>query len=81
MKTEREFLKITELKALIKSNEWKTSVIKKVFRGLLKRQAPVIKEWVTNCGIQKNITFHCSRHTNATLLLENGTDLYAFLRF
>ena len=27
-------------------------------------------------GIEKHITFHCFRYTNATLLLNNGTDIY-----
>jgi integrase len=32
--------------------------------------------WLAKAGIKKNITFHCFRHTNATLQLEFGTDLY-----
>ncbi|WP_309613993.1 site-specific integrase [Flavobacterium sp.] len=32
--------------------------------------------WVTNAGIKKHITFHCARHTNAVLLLNNGVDIY-----
>lgn len=32
--------------------------------------------WVSNAGIKKKITFHCARHTNAMLLLNNGVDLY-----
>lgn len=36
----------------------------------------VIKKWVKSVGINKNITFHCSRHTFATLLISKGADLY-----
>lgn len=32
--------------------------------------------WVANAGIKKHITFHCARHTNAVLLLNNGVDIY-----
>jgi len=32
--------------------------------------------WCHNAGIYKHITFHCSRHTNAVLLLEMGADIY-----
>lgn len=34
---------------------------------------PAIKEWVRAAGINKHITFHCSRHTAATLNLTLGT--------
>ena len=27
-------------------------------------------------GITKHITFHCARHTHATLLLTNGVDIF-----
>jgi len=36
----------------------------------------VIKKWVKEAGINKNITFHCARHTFATLMLTLGADLY-----
>lgn len=33
-------------------------------------------KWIDSAGITKNITFHCFRHTFATLQLFNGTDIY-----
>ena len=35
-----------------------------------------LKKWIAASGIKKHITFHCSRHTFATLQLENGTDIF-----
>jgi len=35
-----------------------------------------LKEWLNSAGIRKHITFHCFRHTFATLQLSFGTDLY-----
>lgn len=50
---------------------------KKVFQGLNKwdvdRTLPV---WVALSGINKHITFHCFRHTYATLQLTAGTDIF-----
>ena len=34
-----------------------------------------LREWVMNAGIQKKITFHCARHSFATIQLEMGTDM------
>ena len=49
----------------------------KVFMGLKKwdvdRALPV---WIARSGITKHITFHCFRHTYATLQLSSGTDLF-----
>ncbi|OUP11572.1 recombinase [Mediterranea sp. An20] len=36
----------------------------------------VLGEWMQEAGIRKHITYHCSRHTAATLLLTLGADLY-----
>ena len=35
-----------------------------------------VKKWIEAAGITKHITFHCFRHSFATLQLENGTGLY-----
>lgn len=35
-----------------------------------------LQRWVQAAGIAKHITFHCFRHTYATLQLTNGTDIY-----
>ena len=35
-----------------------------------------IKRWVLRAGIQKEITFHCARHTFAVMMLDLGTDIY-----
>ncbi len=35
-----------------------------------------LQQWVMKAGISKTITFHCARHTYATLQLTMGTDIY-----
>jgi len=49
----------------------------KVFKTLKYKdtQAP-LKKWLKDAGINRNITFHCFRHTYATLQLEADTDIY-----
>lgn len=37
---------------------------------------PVLKRWAREAGIAKNVNFHTSRHTFATMLLTLGADLY-----
>lgn len=49
----------------------------KVFKGLQRSmtQQP-LKNWLKQAGITKSITFHCFRHTFATLQIALGTDIY-----
>lgn len=35
-----------------------------------------LKRWIESAGITRRITFHCFRHTFATLQIAGGTDLY-----
>ncbi len=51
---------------------------KTVFEGLKysAHQNKKLLEWIQAAGITKDITFHCFRHTFATLQLINGTDIY-----
>ncbi len=35
-----------------------------------------LKRWIEAAGIKKRISFHCFRHTYATLQLSSGTDIY-----
>jgi integrase len=49
-----------------------------VFEGVNNSQFcnTIISEWVKKAKINKDITFHCFRHTFATLQLTQGTDIY-----
>jgi len=50
----------------------------KVFEGLTYSayHNKHLYQWIGAAGITKEITFHCFRHTYATLQLSNGTDIY-----
>lgn len=73
---EQEYLPITDqAKELLGE---KGNPNERVFTGL-KYSSYVkveLQRWVMQAGITKNITFHCARHTHATLLLTNGIDIY-----
>lgn len=49
----------------------------KVFKGLQRcmTQQP-LQKWLKAAGIEKHITFHCFRHTFATLQIAMGTDIF-----
>ena len=50
----------------------------RVFKGLRysAHMNMQLLRWCMFSGINKHITFHSARHTNAVLLLENGADIY-----
>jgi integrase len=49
----------------------------KVFEGLKKWDVDrILPVWIANAGITKHITFHCFRHTYATLQISSGTDIF-----
>jgi integrase len=54
----------------------------RVFRGIrYSRLKPFLTLWLTRAGIPKtNFTFHCLRHTFATLQLILGTDIHTVMR-
>ena len=49
-----------------------------VFEGLTDASwiSRPLKVWIEASGIKKHITFHVARHSYASLLLENGVDIY-----
>lgn len=51
---------------------------RKIFNGLIYSAWNNLKlqQWVMNAGISKKITFHCARHSFATIQIELGTDIY-----
>lgn len=48
-----------------------------VFKGFKKTMLQyILPKWLQSAGITKHITFHCFRHTFATLLVSNGSEIY-----
>ena len=35
-----------------------------------------LKQWISEAGIKKHITFHCFRHSYAVIQISLGTDIY-----
>lgn len=72
---EREYLDITQQAADLMGDrgEQNDFVFKMPTRPYLNR---VLRVWTKEAGIEKEITFHCARHTFATMMLDIGTDLY-----
>lgn len=56
----------------------KTEGTDRVFIGLnySSYMNTALEKWIMRAGITKDITFHCARHTFATLQLTLGTDLF-----
>ena len=49
----------------------------KVFKGFKRSMSHhPLRKWIKQAGINKKISFHCFRHTFATLQLAMGTDIY-----
>lgn len=49
----------------------------KIFDGFTREMSNYqMRDWLKEAGITKHITFHCFRHTYASLQLELGTDIY-----
>ena len=49
----------------------------KVFRELTRSMVNYpLRKWIAAAGIKKHISFHCFRHTYATLQIASGTDIY-----
>lgn len=74
--TQQEYLDITQEAAELMGERRNPS--EKVFDDI---HAPTstnetIRKWCMAAGITKDITFHCARHTFATMMLDLGTDIY-----
>ena len=56
----------------------RTEPMERVFRGLKysSNHNSALIRWSMDAGVNKPITFHSARHTNAVLMLEFGADIY-----
>lgn len=72
----QEYLDITEQAAELMGERGKST--ERVFKGIFSPMwtNSIVQMWVLRAGIDKKITFHCARHTFATMMLDLGTDIY-----
>jgi len=74
--TFRALLKIAYQEKMLRENL--NDFIDKIeWKGLTRAMTnQPLKQWISEAGIKKHITFHCFRHTFATLQIAAGTDIY-----
>lgn len=72
----QEYLDITPQAARLMGP--RRSVDERVFQEIYSPSCTnkIIQRWVHRAGIPKKITYHCSRHTFAVMMLDLGTDIY-----
>ena len=72
----QEYLDISEQAAALMGERKSPEV--NVFPDVLSPSCTnhALQVWVARAGINKDITFHCGRHTFATMMLDLGTDIY-----
>ncbi len=72
-----ETLPITEQAFnLLGERKQSTDAVFTLIQATNQRDNRYLTKWVLDAGISKKITFHCFRHTFATLQLSMGTDIY-----
>jgi integrase len=72
-----ETLPITEQAFnLLGERKQPTDAVFTLIQATNQRDNRYLTKWVLDAGISKKITFHCFRHTFATLQLSMGTDIY-----
>jgi len=73
-KTDTEALNPISLEAFELCGEKSTGLVFKGFKKSMLQS--ILPKWLQAAGITKHITFHCFRHTFATLLVSNGSEIY-----
>lgn len=72
-----ETLPITEQAfSLLGDRKQPTDNVFTLIQATNQRENRYLTKWILDAGISKKITFHCFRHTFATLQLSSGTDIY-----